>query len=82
MVACPTLDWPIDLFLQNQNVPLPPLEKLKSEFLCTCGCQERHNCAVSKVVGVNGDPQVLWYRNYQVSQQARGSSRLNSGRNG
>jgi hypothetical protein len=62
MAACPMLDWPVDLFLQNQNVSLVPRDKPKSEFLCTCGCQQRHNCAVCRVVGPNGDPQVLWYR--------------------
>jgi hypothetical protein len=37
MVAFPRLDWPVDLFLRNENVSLMPLEKLKSELLCTCG---------------------------------------------
>jgi hypothetical protein len=62
MVACPRLDWPVDLFANNRNVAFMPLEQRKSEFLCACGCQQRHNCAVSRVVAVNGDPRVFWYR--------------------
>jgi hypothetical protein len=62
MVMCPHLDWPLDLFAQNEGMAFMPHEKLTSEFLCACGCQLRHNCAVSSIVSINGDRQVLWYR--------------------
>lgn len=58
----PNPDWPVDLFMQNKGSVLKPPERPKTEFHCACGCQQRHNCAVSRVVSINGDRQVLWYR--------------------
>jgi hypothetical protein len=62
VVLCPKLDWPVDLFAQNKDTAFKPLEKLKTEFHCACGCQQRHNCAISRVVAIDSDRHVLWYR--------------------
>jgi hypothetical protein len=62
MAVCVKLDWPIDLFAQNKDIVFKPLETPKTEFLCACGCQQRHNCAISRVVAMGSDRHVLWYR--------------------
>jgi len=62
VVICPKLDWPVDLFAQNKDAVFKPLEKPKTEFHCACGCQQRHNCAISRVVAMDSDRHVLWYR--------------------
>ena len=72
VAACPHLDWPVDLFVQNKDTAFKPLEKPKTEFHCACGCQQRHNCAISRVVGVNGDRQVLWYRSMRCLNRHAG----------
>jgi hypothetical protein len=62
VVICPKLDWPSDLFAQNKDTVFKPLEKPTTEFHCACGCQQRHNCAISRVVAMDSDRHVLWYR--------------------
>jgi hypothetical protein len=70
--ACPHLDAPVDLFIKNNEIAFKPLEKPKTEFHCACGCQQRHNCAVSRVFGINGDRQVLWYRTMRCRNRHAG----------
>jgi hypothetical protein len=62
VVPCPKLDWLLDLFVQNGDTVFRPLEKLKAEFQCACGCQQRHNCAVGRGVSLDSDRHVFWYR--------------------
>jgi hypothetical protein len=62
LAICPKLDWPADLFAENKDTVFKPLEKPRTEFLCACGCQQRHNCAISRVVAMDSERQVLWYR--------------------
>jgi hypothetical protein len=63
VVLCPKLDWPVDLFAQDKDIAFKPLQKPRTEFHCACGCQQRHNCAISRVVAMGSVVRhVVWYR--------------------
>jgi hypothetical protein len=62
----PFLDWPIDLFARaNAAVRATPptsIRRRRIEKNCTCGCNQKHNLAVSAVEEEDGQRRVLWFR--------------------
>lgn len=48
----PDLPWPHNLFAMGQPLQqqLTTRRRLNDSELCTCGCKQRHNHAVSKVI--------------------------------
>jgi hypothetical protein len=63
MAPLPFLDWPPDLFAAAHAAasPVRPIQK-SNENYCACGCNQRHNRAVSALEEDGGDRRVLWFR--------------------
>lgn len=64
MAPLPFLDWPADLFARaHAAAPLTAAAKRKnSDTNCACGCNQRHNRAVSWLEDDDGARHVLWFR--------------------
>jgi hypothetical protein len=66
MAPLPFLDWPPDLFAEAHAVrftaPGVSLKQRSNENICACGCNQRHNRAVSRLEDKGGDRRVVWFR--------------------
>ena len=65
MAPLPFLDWPPDLFAAAHAAVAasPAAHTLPfNENNCACGCNLKHNRAVSAVDGEGGNRRVLWFR--------------------
>lgn len=70
MLMIPVLDWQPDLFediMVTKNSTAPMLGKDSTvNYLCACGCKQRHNSAVSRTLKITNASgryaRVLWYR--------------------
>ena len=64
MAPLPFLDWPADLFARAHAVATPPAtaKRRGSGTKCACGCNQRHNRAVSWLEDDDGVRQVVWFR--------------------
>jgi len=65
MAPLPYLDWPTDLFAAAHAaaaaLPAPRTPRF-NENNCACGCNQKHNRAVSALEGESGNRRVLWFR--------------------
>lgn len=65
MAPLPYLDWPQDLFAAAHAaaaaLPAPRTPRF-NENNCACGCNQKHNRAVSALEGESGNRRVLWFR--------------------
>jgi CXCXC repeat len=65
MAPLPFLDWPLDLFAAAHAAAAalsPPRTPLFNEKNCACGCNQKHNRAVSALEGEGDNRRVLWFR--------------------
>jgi hypothetical protein len=66
MAPLPFLDWPPDLFAEANAARFiaPPVSRRprSNEKICACGCNQRHNLAVSTLEENSGERRVLWFR--------------------
>lgn len=75
MMQVPILDWSPSLFedivTESKDTTAPLFaggsKKPTDDHLCRCGCKQRHNHAVSRVVAHDGpfgySRHIAWYRN-------------------
>ena len=65
MAPLPFLDWPPDLFAAAHAALAASASARTPTFNennCACGCNQKHNRAVSAVQGDGGNRRVLWFR--------------------
>lgn len=66
---CPWVDWPSDPFASANTRAIGTAALLRDgkrridDHLCQCGCGLPHNHAVSRLITIDEDRHVLWYRN-------------------
>jgi hypothetical protein len=74
MAPLPFLDWPPDLFAAAHAAAAPPVRQVPqvSENNCACGCNQRHNQAVSGLEGDSGNRRVLWFRSIACKNKHAG----------
>lgn len=80
MAPLPFLDWPADLFAAaNAAAPRDTPMLIVNETYCACGCNQRHNRAVSTLEDRGGERRVLWFRTIACKNQYAGvADRRNS----
>jgi hypothetical protein len=74
MAPLPFLDWPADLFAEAHAAAAPLIERKPraSGTFCTCGCNQKHNSAVSALEGDDGNQRVLWFRSIACKNRHMG----------
>jgi hypothetical protein len=81
----PDLDWPVNAFNQPMKVedlflemasdsPVPKIGRIPDPMKCENPlCPQRHNHAVSRVIGGDGSRRVLWFCSVRCLNKHRGT---------
>ena len=78
MAPLPFLDWPVDLFA-GANIAAkiatgrtPHALPRTNESNCACGCNQKHNRAVSGLAIEDDQRRVFWFRTMACKNQLLG----------
>ena len=76
MAPLPFLDWPADLFARAHAASLSRVtaKPRTSETNCACGCNQKHNTAVSWLEDDDGTRRVIWFRSIACMNKHMGAS--------